>query len=111
MHHYTDIDINTYQKYVFFKEIINIDIDNYIDKQYNLNKDKDYYNKYKHFLLIGMSQEDLKELEDDDIMVKKIKNEVLRLNSDSKFYHFLIDEEGTEILCNSGVDEDIEKGR
>ncbi|MBQ9318225.1 MAG: hypothetical protein IJR82_01145 [Bacilli bacterium] len=76
-----------------------------------MNKDKDYYNKYKHFLLIGMSQEDLKELEDDDIMVKKIKNEVLRLNSDSKFYHFLIDEEGTEILCNSGVDEDIEKGR
>ena len=114
MHYYTDMEINTYQKYGFFKEIINIDIDNYIDKWYNLNKDRDYYEKYKHFLLIGMSREDLEELEDDDEMVKKIKDEVLRLNNDSEFYQFLTDEEDTEILCNSyysrGVDEGIEKG-
>ena len=61
-----------------------------------------------------MSREDLEELEDDDEMVKKIKDEVLRLNNDSEFYQFLTDEEDTEILCNSyysrGVDEGIEKG-
>lgn len=79
-----------------------------------MNKDRDYYEKYKHFLLIGMNKEDLEELDDDYEMVKKIKDEVLRLNNDSEFYQFLTDEEDTEILCNSyysrGVDEGIEKG-
>lgn len=114
IHNYTDMEKNIYKEYGFFKEIINIDIDNYIDKWYNLNKDRDYYEKYKHFLLIGMSREDLEELEDDDEMVKKIKDEVLKLNNESGFYQFLTDEEDTEILCNSyyskGVDEGIEKG-
>lgn len=54
--HYTDMEIHTYQKYGFFKEIINIDIDNYIDEWYNLNKDQEYYKKYKHFILIGMKK-------------------------------------------------------
>ena len=110
----TDINIDTKKKYTFFKEIINIDIDDFIDEWYNLNKDKNYYEKYKHFLIIGMNKKDLIELEDDDIMVKKIKNEVIKLNNDSKFYQFLTDEEDKEILCNSyyskGIKEGMNKG-
>ena len=49
-----------------------------------MNKDKKFYEKYKHFLLIGMTKEDLLMLEDGDDMVKKIKNEIFRLNNDIK---------------------------
>ena len=59
---YEDIESHTIKKYYFIKKIINIDIAKYIDKWYNLNKDKEYYEKYKHFLLLGMSKEDLIEL-------------------------------------------------
>ena len=110
----TDMNIKSNEIYPFFKEIINIDIDDYIDKWYNLNKDKDFYEKYKHFLLIGMSRDDLLELEDNDIMVKKIKDEVIKLNQDPKFYQFLTDEEDLEKLRNSyyskGIKEGIQEG-
>ena len=110
----TDMFIKSKELYPFFKEIINIDIDSYIDKWYNLNKDKDFYEKYKHFLLIGMSEKDLLELEDNDFMVKKIKDEVIKLNQDPKFYQFLTDEEDLEILRNSyyskGIKEGIQEG-
>ena len=89
---FTDINIKSKELYPFFKEIINIDINTYIDKWYNLNKDKDFYEKYKHFLLIGMSKKDLLELEDNDIMVKKIIDEIIKLNQDPNFYQFLTDE-------------------
>ena len=110
---FTDINIKSKELYPFFKEIINIDIDTYIDKRYNLNKDKDFYEKYKHFLLIGMSKEDLLELEGNDIMVKKIIDEVIKLNQDPNFYQFLTDEEDLEILRNSyyskGIKERIQE--
>ena len=110
----TDMNIKSKEPYQFFKEIINIDIDGFIDKWYNLNKDKEFYEKYKHFLIIGMSKDDLIELEDNDIMVKKIKDEVIKLNQDPKFYQFLTDEEDLEILRNSyyskGIKEGIQEG-
>ena len=111
----TDMNIKTNELYPFFKEIINIDVDGFIDKWYNLNKDKDFYEKYKHFLLIGMSKEDLLGLEDNDVMVKRIKDEVIKLNQDPKFYQFLTDEEDLEILRNSyyskGIQEGIQEGK
>ena len=111
---YTDLEKETHEKYTFIKEIINIDIDKYMDKWYNLEKNKDYYELYKHFLIIGMNKNDLIELKDDDIMVKKIKEEIIKLNEDENFYQFLTDEEDKQYLCNSyyykGIDEGIEKG-
>lgn len=111
---YTDIEKETHEKYIFIKEIINIDIDKYIDKWYNMNKDQDYYELYKHFLIIGMTKEDLIGLRDDDQMIKKIKEEIIKLNEDENFYQFLTDEEDRQYLCNSyyskGLDEGIEKG-
>ena len=43
-------------------------------------------------------------------MVKKIKNEVFRLNSDSNFYQFLTDEEDKEILRNDYLKQGIKQG-
>ena len=114
IHKITDMDINTHNNYEFFKEIINIDIDQFIDKWYHLDKDKNYYEMYKHFLLIGMSKKDLQELEDEDEMVKKIKDEVFKLNSDPNFYQLFTDEEDREILRNDyfkqGIKQGIEQG-
>ena len=110
IHRYTDKEIEKNDPYKFFKEIINVDIDTIIYKWYNMNKDKEFYEKYKHFLLIGMTKEDLLMLEDGDNMVKKIKNEIFRLNNDSNFYQFLTDEEDKEMLKNAYLEQGIEKG-
>ena len=107
---YKEMEVNSYKEYPKIKEIINIDIAKYIDKWYNLNKDKEYYEKYKHFLLIGMTEEDLKELEDDDIMVKKIKNEIFNLNNPSEFPRLFTDEEFLEIEKNTSYNSGVEKG-
>ena len=107
---YKDLETSTFKEYPYLKEIINIDIAKYIDKWYNLNKDKDYYEKYKHFLLLGMKKEDLLELEDDDIMVKKIKNEIFDLNDPSEFPRLFTDEEFLEIEKNTSFDNGLEQG-
>ena len=111
---YKELETKSYKEYPKIKEIINIDIAKYMDKWYNLNKDKEYYEKYKHFLLIGMTEEDLKELEDEDKMVKKIKNEIFKLNDPSEFPRLFSDEEFLEIEKNtsftSGLEQGIEQG-
>ena len=107
---YKDLETNTFKNYFFLKEIINIDIAKYIDEWYNLNKDKDYYEKYKHFLIIGMTKEDLMSLEDDDIMVKKIKNEIFNINNPSEFPRLFSDEEFLEIEKNTSYDNGLEDG-
>ena len=48
-------------------------------------------------------------LEDGDDMVKKIKNEIFRLNNDSNFYQFLTDEEDKEMLKNVYLEQGITK--
>ena len=106
----TDMFIKSNKPYPFFKEIINIDIDEIMDKWYNLNKDKNFYELYKHFLLIGMTKEDLMKLEDDDMIVKKIKEEVFKLNQDSKFYQLFTDDEDKEILRNDYLKQGIKQG-
>ena len=112
---YEDIESKTLKKYYFIKKIINIDIAKYIDKWYNLNKAKDYYEKYKHFLLLGMTKEDLIELKDDDKMVNKIKNAIFNINDPSEFPRLFSDEEFLEIEKNTsyynGIEHGIEQGK
>ena len=112
---YEDIESKTLKKYYFIKKIVNIDIAKYIDKWYNLNKDKDYYEKYKHFLLLGMTKEDLIELKDDDKMVNKIKNAIFNINDPSEFPRLFSDEEFLEIEKNTsyynGIEHGIEQGK
>ena len=79
-----------------------------------MNKDKDYYEKYKHFLLLGMTKEDLIELKDDDKMVNKIKNAIFNINDPSEFPRLFSDEEFLEIEKNTsyynGIEHGIEQG-
>ena len=56
-----------------------------------------------------MTKEDLLMLEDGDNMVKKIKNEIFRLNNDSNFYQFLTYEEDKEMLKNAYLEQGITK--
>ena len=107
---YKELETKSYKEYPKIKEIINIDIAKYIDKWYNLNKSKEFYEKYKHFLLIGMTKEDLKELEDEDKMVKKIKNEIFKLNDPSEFPRLFSDEEFLEIEKNTSFNSGLEQG-
>ena len=98
------------EPYKFFKEIINIDIDEIMDKWYNLDKHENFYELYKHFLLIGMTKDDLMKLEDKDMIVKKIKEETFKLNQDSKFYQLFTDDEDKEILRNDYLKKGIKQG-
>ena len=57
-----------------------------------------------------MSKDDLEELEDDDIMIGKIKNEIFDLNKPELFPKLFTDEEFLEIQRNEAITEGIEKG-
>lgn len=112
---YMPLEIETYEKYLDIFYNINIDIERIIDEWYNLNKDKKYYEKYKHYLIIGMNKEELNNLEDDDEMIQKIKKEIITLNNDDEFYQVLTDEEDEEFIRRSyfkeGEQAGIERGR
>ena len=66
--------------------------------------------KYKHYIIFGMSKDDLEELEDDDIMIGKIKNEIFDLNKPEFFPELFTDKEFLEIQRNEAITEGIEKG-
>ena len=57
-----------------------------------------------------MSKDDLEELEDDDIMIGKIKNEIFDLNKPELFPKLFTDEEFLERQRNEAITEGIEKG-
>ena len=103
------LKIKQVKKYYFIKVIVNIDIAKHIDEWYYLNNDQEYYEKYKHFLILGMSKEQLKRLEDDDKVIRKIKDNVFNLNESSEFPKFLSDEEYIEFEKNTSCSVGIEK--
>ncbi len=57
-----------------------------------------------------MTEEDLKELEDNDKMANKIKNEIFKLNDPSEFPRLFTDEEFLEIEKNTSFTSGLEKG-
>ena len=107
---YVESEKYMHKEYECIKTIINVDIAKYLDEWYNLGKDQDYYEKYKHYIIFGMSKDDLEELEDDDIMIGKIKNEIFDLNKPELFPKLFTDEEFLEIQRNEAVTEGIKKG-
>lgn len=99
---YSINDDITYEEYLNIFYIINIDIAKILDKWYNeLNQDLDYFNKYKYLLLIGMNEKQLKELEVEDDMIKEIKNDVITLNQNPKFYQVMSREEDEMRMRNT----------
>ena len=92
--------------------------DNYKDKWYNSGKSREYYEQFKSIIMFGLTEEELKNLEDSDDYMKKIKDDVIKLNADPNFYQTMTDEEDREMIENSifisgkqeGIKQGIEQG-
>jgi len=111
-------DLSTGEVTIPFMRTIDIDVDYYKDKWYNSGKSKEYYEQFKSIIMFGLTEEELKNLEDSDDYMKKIKNDVIKLNGDPNFYQAMTDEEDREMIENSifisgkqeGIKQGIEQG-
>ena len=111
-------DLSTGEVTIPFMKTIDIDVDYYKDKWYNSGKSKEYYEKFKSIIMFGLTEEELMNLEDSDNYMKKIKDDVIKLNGDPNFYQAMTDEEDREMIENSifisgkqeGIKQGIEQG-
>ena len=108
-------------KFVDIKEHVQFNFNfkkNYKKKWYNSGKQKEYYEKFKSIIMFGLTEEELMNLEDSDNYMKKIKDDVIKLNGDPNFYQAMTDEEDREMIENSifisgkqeGIKQGIEQG-
>ena len=102
-------DINDEKILTDMIKTIDINVDYFIYEWYNKNKSKEYYNKYRDILIVGMEENDLLNIKDDDYM-DKIVNDIDNLNKDNKFHQLFTDEEDRIKLRNGYIEEGIEQG-
>ena len=107
-------DLSTGEVTIPFMKTIDIDVDYYKYKWYNSGKSKEYYEQFKSIIMFGFDEEELKTLEDSDCYMKKIKDDVIKLNGDPNFYQAMTDDEDREMIENSifisGKQEGIKEG-
>lgn len=107
-------DLSTGEVTIPFMRTIDIDVDYYKDKWYNSGKPKEYYEQFKSIIMFGLTEYELKNLEDSDDYMKKIKDDVIKLNGDPNFYQAMTDEEDRQMIENSifisGKQEGIKQG-
>ena len=111
-------DLSTGEVTIPFMITIDIDVNYYKDKFYNSGKPKEYYEQFKSIIMFGLTEDELKNLEDSDDYMKKIKNDVIKLKGDPNFYQAMTDEEDREMIENSifisgkqeGIKQGIEQG-
>ena len=103
------LDEEDYNKYVDWIKIININVDYFIDEWYNSNNKQKCFNKYKSIIVLGLSKQELKEMEAIGYM-KKIQMEVDELNRSPEFHQLFTDEEDQEMIKNSIRLESLEQG-
>ncbi len=111
-------DLSTGEVTIPFMRTIDIDVDYYKNKWYNSGKSKEYYEQFKSIIMFGLTEYELKNLEDSDDYMKKIKDDVIKLNGDPNFYQAMTDEEDREMIENSifisgkqeGIKQGIERG-
>ena len=107
-------DLSTGEVTIPFMRTIDIDVDYYKNKWYNSGKSKEYYEQFKSIIMFGLTEYELKNLEDSDDYMKKIKDDVIKLNGDPNFYQAMTDEEDREMIENSifisGKNEGIKQG-
>ena len=101
-------DINDEKILTDMIKTIDINVDYFIYEWYNKNKSKEYYNKYRDILIVGMEENDLLNIKDDDYM-DKIVNDIDNLNKDNKFHQLFTDEEDRIKLRNGYIEEGIEQ--
>ena len=107
-------DLSTGEVTIPFMRTIDIDVDYYKNKWYNSGKSKEYYEQFKSIIMFGLTEDELKNLEDSDDYMKKIKDDVIKLNGDPNFYQAMTDEEDRQMIENSifisGKQEGIKQG-
>ena len=111
-------DLSTGEVTIPFMKTIDIDVDYYKDKWYNSGKPREYYEQFKSIIMFGLTEEELKNLKDSDDYMKKIKDDVIKLNRDPIFYQAMTDEEDREMIEKSifisgkqeGIKQGIEQG-
>ena len=107
-------DLSTGEVTIPFMRTIDIDVDYYKNKWYNSGKSKEYYEQFKSIIMFGLTEDELKNLEDSDDYMKKIKDDVIKLNGDPNFYQAMTDEEDRQMIENSifisGKNEGIKQG-
>ncbi len=94
-------DLSTGEVTIPFMRTIDIDVDYYKNKWYNSGKSKEYYEQFKSIIMFGLTEYELKNLEDSDDYMKKIKDDVIKLNGDPNFYQAMTDEEDRQMIENS----------
>ena len=103
-------NLETKEVTVPFIKTIDVNVDYFKDYWYNSGKTQEYYNKFKSIIMFGLDEEELRNLKDDDEYMKKIKNDIIELNSDDNFYQVMTDEEDIEMIKNSIASEYSKKG-
>ena len=104
----------TLEKYKDLLYIINIDVARMVKFWYNkLNKNQDYFKKYKYILIVGLDKHGLNKLRKGDNVIDTIKREIDNMNRDVGFYQALTDEEDIRFQINTerniGLQECIKK--
>ena len=102
-------NITTGECKIPFVRTIDVNVDYFKDKWYNLGKEKEYYEKYKSILMFSFDEDEFKSLKDSDKYMKKIKNDVEKLNNDTEFYQWMTDEEDRKMMENSAKKEGIKE--
>ena len=105
---YEYLEIENNDKLISFAKIYAINVDKYLDEWYNIDNKEEYYKKYKDILILGLDEQELKEMESDEEYMQTIKNQVIELNEDPEFFQLFTDEEDRQMIFNSALEEATE---
>ena len=101
-------EVETYLNLIY---IININVAHIMKVWYNSNQDLNYFERFKHILILDMDEIELDNLKEGDKMVDFIKNEVYTLNKDDSFFQALTDEEDKQFLLKTEYKNGKKDGR
>ena len=102
-----------------FIKMVRINVDYFTDRWYNLSTKTKFYREIESIVIFGLkTKEEHDNFKSEDDFVKKILNEVEKLNENPAFYQWMTDEEDREKLYNSrlirmkqeGLEQGIEQG-
>ena len=104
-------DIHSKKLFIKNFKIIEVNIDKIMDEWYNTNEKDKYYEENKYILTMGMSKEELENIKGDDKYMRKIRDDVFRINEDEEFFQVLTDEEDEEKWRMTYFENGEEKGK
>ena len=95
-------------KFVKNLEIIEVNMDSYMDMWYNKNEKGIEENKI--LVMLGLEKEDLKKLSQNDKVVSKYMDELNKLNESTEFRRYMTEEEDMRIIQNTRMKSAEKKG-